>query len=562
MFSSNSRIASKTLLASAIIGALSMSAGASAAERSELTIHPKEFNTFVRNFNPYLGSTYLHTTTDFVYEPLVVFNELQGNEPVYRIATGFDMADDLKSVTFTLRKGVKWSDGEAYTADDVVYSFDLVKANPELDQSGINQWIDDVKKVDDYTIRFELTEANSNVPYEIVKVPVVPEHVWKNIDNPASYTNENPVGSGPFTTVDTFTSQLYIQCRNPHYWDNDNLDVDCLRVPQIANNDQFLSKVINSEMDWTSSFIPDIDRTYAAANPNHHYWYPAAGTQAFMVNFNDPDPAKREALTNVDFRRAFSMAIDRQTIIDIAFYGGGTVNDFASGLGYAFEAWSDDAVHEKYRQYNTYDLDGAKALLAEAGFTDQDGDGFVETPSGKSFELEIQSPNGWTDFNNTVQLAVEQLADAGIKTKARTPDFSVYNQAMLEADYDVAYTNYFHGADPYTYWNSAYNSNLQDGDGMPRFAMHYYQNAELDKLLDSFYKTADKDEQLEIAHQIQAIIAKDQVTIPVLSGAQMYQYNTTRFTGWWNEDNPKGRPSIWAGIPERLLHVLDLKPVQ
>ncbi|MCV5217463.1 hypothetical protein OFC53_40175, partial [Escherichia coli] len=64
------------------------------------------------------------------------------------------------------------------------------------------------------------------------------------------------------------------------------------------------------------------------------------------------------------------------------------------------------------------------------------------------------------------------------------------------------------------------------------------------------------------AHGIQQIIAQDQVTIPVLSGAYMYQYNTTRFTGWWNEENPKGRPNIWAGIPERLLHVLDLKPVK
>lgn len=97
-------------------------------------------------------------------------------------------------------------------------------------------------------------------------------------------------------------------------------------------------------MDWTSSFVPDIDRTYAAASPKHHYWYPPAGTQAFIVNFKHPDAAKHEALSNVDFRRAFSMALDRQTIIDIAFYGGGTVNDFASGLGYAFEAWSDEKL--------------------------------------------------------------------------------------------------------------------------------------------------------------------------------------------------------------------------
>ncbi|AEA77831.1 (GlcNAc)2 ABC transporter, periplasmic substrate- binding protein [Vibrio cholerae LMA3984-4] len=515
----------------------------------------------VRNFNPYLA-TNLRTTTDFIYEPLVVFNEMKGNTPVFRLAESYKMADDLMSVTFDIRKGVKWSDGEAFTADDVVYSFGLLKAKPELDQRGINKWVTSVEKVDEYKVRFRLSEANSNVPYEISLIPIVAEHVWKDVKDPTTFTNENPVGTGPFTVIDTFTPQLYIQCRNPNYWDAANLEVDCLRVPQIANNDQLLGKIVNSELDWTSSFVPDIDRTYAAANPNHHYWYPAAGTQAFMVNFKNPDPAKKEALDNVDFRRAFSMALDRQTIIDIAFYGSGTVNDFASGLGYAFEAWSDEATHKKYKGFNTYDVEGSKKLLAKAGFKDVNGDGFVETPSGKSFELLIQSPNGWTDFNNTVQLAVEQLQEVGIKAKARTPEFAVYNQAMLEGTYDVAYTNYFHGADPFTYWNSGYNSALQSGDGMPRFAMHYFTDKKLDGLLDSFYKTADKNEQLAIAHGIQKIIAENQVTIPVMSGAWMYQYNTTRFTGWWSEENPKGRPSVWAGIPERLLHVLDLKPVK
>ncbi|MCX9713139.1 ABC transporter substrate-binding protein, partial [Vibrio cholerae] len=537
----------KTALAAAVIAAAT-SVSAPAFARSELTIVPDFYPTMVRNFNPYLA-TNLRTTTDFIYEPLVVFNEMKGNTPVFRLAESYKMADDLMSVTFDIRKGVKWSDGEAFTADDVVYSFGLLKAKPELDQRGINKWVTSVEKVDEYKVRFRLSEANSNVPYEISLIPIVAEHVWKDVKDPTTFTNENPVGTGPFTVIDTFTPQLYIQCRNPNYWDAANLEVDCLRVPQIANNDQLLGKIVNSELDWTSSFVPDIDRTYAAANPNHHYWYPAAGTQAFMVNFKNPDPAKKEALDNVDFRRAFSMALDRQTIIDIAFYGSGTVNDFASGLGYAFEAWSDEATHKKYKGFNTYDVEGSKKLLAKAGFKDVNGDGFVETPSGKSFELLIQSPNGWTDFNNTVQLAVEQLQEVGIKAKARTPEFAVYNQAMLEGTYDVAYTNYFHGADPFTYWNSGYNSALQSGDGMPRFAMHYFTDKKLDGLLDSFYKTADKNEQLAIAHGIQKIIAENQVTIPVMSGAWMYQYNTTRFTGWWSEENPKGRPSVWAGIP-------------
>lgn len=551
----------KTTLAAAVLAATTGFAANTAAARSELTVVPDFYPTMIQNFNPYLA-TNLRTTTDFVYEPLVIFNEMHGNEPVMRLAEDFRMSDDLMSVTFDIRKGVKWSDGEKFTADDVIYSYQLLKDKPELDQRGINKWVTKVERLNEYQVKFSLSEANSNVPYEISLVPVVAEHIWSKVKNPTTFTNENPVGTGPFTEIDTFTPQLYIQCRNPNYWDNDNLDVDCLRVPQIANNDQLLGKIVNSELDWTSSFIPDIDRTYASANPNHQYWYPPSGTQALMVNFKNPDAAKNEALTNVEFRRAMGMALDRQTIIDIAFYGGGTVNDFASGLGYAFEAWSDEDIHNKYKKFNTYNVEAAKKQLAKAGFKDVNGDGYVDTPSGKSFELLIQSPNGWTDFNNTVQLAVEQLDEVGIKTKARTPEFAVYNQAMLEGTYDLAYTNYFHGADPHLYWNSAYNSALQEGDGMPRFAMHYFKDAKLDALLDSFYKTADKDEQIEIAHGIQKIIAENQVTLPIMSGAYMYQYNTQRFTGWWNEKNPKGRPNIWAGIPERLLHVLDLKPVK
>ena len=550
----------KTKITVLVLAASAALAPQAAMAKSELTIVPNFYPTLIRNFNPFLA-TNLHTTNDFIYEPMVIFNEMKGNTPVFRLATGFEMSKDLMSVTFDIRKDVKWSDGQKYTADDVVYTFNLLKATPSLDQTGANKVIASVKKVNEYKVKFMLADANSNAPYEIVKVPVVPQHVWSKIKKPQEFMNENPVGTGPFTAIDTFTSTLYTQCTTATYWDAKNLDVDCIRMPQIANNDQFLSKVVNSEIDWSSAFIPDIDKTYASRNKNHKYWMTPAGTQSFVLNFKNKDTAKNEALTNVEFRRAFSMGLDRQTIIDIAFYGAGVKNDFASGLGYAFESWSDEAVHNKYKGFNTYNVKGAKALLAKAGFKDLNKDGFVETPSGKEFVLDIQSPNGWSDFNNTVQLAVEMLEEVGIHAKARTPDFAVYNKAMQDATYDVAYTNYFHGSDPYLYWNSAYNSKFQNS-ASPRFAMHHWKNAEVDTLLNSFYKTADQAEQIKIAHKIQAIIAKDQVTVPVFSGLNNFQYNTSRFTGWWNEKNPQGRPSIFSGVSERLLQVLDLKPVK
>ncbi|MDD1784170.1 ABC transporter substrate-binding protein [Enterovibrio sp. ZSDZ35] len=548
---------SKTKLAAIVLAALTAPT-AIAAERHELTIVSDFYPTMIRNFNPFLSTT-LRTTTDFIYEPLVIFNQMHGNKPVMRLAKDYYLSEDLMQVTFEMREDVKWSDGKPLTAEDVVYSFALIKEKPELDPKGMDTWVKSVRQ-DGNKVIFDLTEVNTNVPYEISTIPIVPKHIWETIEEPELFTNENPVGSGPFTEIDTFTPQLYIQCRNPHYWDNDNLDVDCLRVPQIANNDQLLSKIIKSELDWSGAFIPDIDMIYSARSPHHKYWYPAAGPQSFMLNFNSPHPGNNEAINNIDFRRAFSMSIDRQKIINIAFYGNGVVNDYASGLGKVFDFWANKDTYNQYKGYNTFSVDNAKAQLKEAGFVDIDGDGFVETPTGKQIELELQSPTGWTDFNNAVQLGVEQLQKVGIKAKARTADFAVYNQAMLSGTYDVAYTNYVIGADPHRYWNRAFHSRYQEGQNAPRYAMHFFQNDELDTLLDSFYKTDKQEEQMQIAHKIQKIIAENQVTVPVMSGVDVYQFNESRFTGWWNEENPKGRPMSWAGVPERLLHVLDLKP--
>lgn len=551
----------KTALAMALISASSLSfAQENLDQLSQLTIIPNHNATLTRNFNPYLPSR-LHTARDFIYEQLVIFNELKGNIPQYRLATDYYFSDDLKRITFEIRDGVKWSDGKNFSAKDIAFTFDNLKTHPALDDRGVNNLIEKVEVKDNNKVIFHLSEINTNAAYEISLIPVVPKHIWEKIPDPTTFTNLNPVGTGPFTEIPRFTPSLFLQCRNPYYWDNEELNVDCLRVPQFNHNDQVLASLIDSQIDWAGSFVPDIDSTFISASKNHGYWYTPAGTQSFVFNFKNTDPVKQEALNNVDFRRAFSMALDRQSIIDIAYYANGTINDFASGLGYAFEAWSNPKTHNKYRPYMSFNIDSAKALLKKSGFIDIDGDGFVETPSGKELTLDIQSPGGWTDFNNVVMLAAEQLANAGIRVKPRTPDFAVYNHSMLKAGYDIAFTNYFHGATPHKYWSSGYHSKLQKGESVPRFAMHFWNDQNLDKLLDDFYKTDKREKQIKIAHEIQGLIAENQVTVPIISGSNFYQYNNKRFTGWWNEKNPKGRPMPWEGTPERLLHVLDLKPV-
>ena len=100
-----------------------------------------------QELQPFLQAGLLHTTRHFIYEPLVIFNDMQGGKPVYRLATHYEFSKDLKSVTFDLRDGVKWSDGQPFTADDILFSFNLVKANKALDERSIWTQIKSVEKL-------------------------------------------------------------------------------------------------------------------------------------------------------------------------------------------------------------------------------------------------------------------------------------------------------------------------------------------------------------------------------------------------------------------------------
>ncbi|RKF14257.1 ABC transporter substrate-binding protein [Alginatibacterium sediminis] len=533
------------------------SADSLAAERSELTLVAEQRTAWDRNFNPYLTANKRATTFQFIYEPLVVFNALKGNQAHYRLATAHEFSDDLKTIRFTIRDGVKWSDGEQFSAKDVLYSFEQIKKDPVLDTQALADRIESVSIEGENVVAIKLKNVDTTIANKIVRVPIVPQHIWSQIDSPTTFKNETPVGTGPFTEIDSFTAQLYVQCANPHYYDAENLDIDCLKMPQIATNDQLLAAAIKGELDWTSSFIPDIDRVLISANPSYNYWYPAAGSASFLVNFKSPNPGNREAFNDINFRRAFSMTVDRQAVVDIAGYGYWSTNQYASGLGEQFASWNNPQVDAEFGQYNRYDLEGAKQLLSDAGYKDTDGDGFLNTPSGAEISFKVIVPNGWSDFVSTAQIGVEGLQELGVDASVSTPEFVTLTENMKSADFDAAFTNYFGGATPYRYFQTGFHSSMADKD---RFGAHHYADPELDSLIDSFTKTADSAEQVKIMQDIQYRIGANQTTIPTMSTVYLYQFNDKRFSGWFSEANPQAVPVVWPDQPERLLHVLALKP--
>jgi peptide/nickel transport system substrate-binding protein len=546
---------SKLIAAAAL--ALAMTAPVSA--QVVLTISSEQTTTYVRNFNPFNQTSARATTKDFIYEPLAIFNRIAGAKWEYRLAESFELADDLKSITFTLREGLKWSDGEPLTADDVVFTYDYLKRFPALDFNSVSALMESVEKLDERTVRFNLKQPNSLVAYTIVAMPIVPEHIWKDVADPVTFTNETPVGSGPLTEITRFTPQVYEQCRNPHYWDAASLHVDCIRMPQLADNPQVLAALADGTLDWATSFVPDIENTFVAKDPEHHkYWFLPSSLVAYTLNLETPDENNRKAFNDVNFRRAMSMLIDRQSIIDIAGYGYPVINEDPAMLGSFYKAFANPEVVTRFGQYGKFDFDAGVALLEQSGYVDKDGDGFRDNPDGTPIAIDIEIPNGWTDWIDAVQITLETLKAAGLNAKMSTPEESVWAADLIEAKYSMSLNAIGSAANPYFPYIRSFNP---ADFGKSRTSAQRWTDPEVVEMLNKYTQVKDPAEQKAIMDAIQLKVAEAMPVIPVYNSPSFYQYNTKRFTGWASADNPIASPVVNNANPGRLLQLLALRPV-
>ena len=546
----------KTLKYALPLSAFLMAGTPSAMADVTLTAISGFTSAWTENYNPFTKNR-LPSVRHFMFEPLVVYNTFKGGEPHWRLATGYKYSDDYKTVTYTLRDGIKWSDGKPITADDVVFTYNMIKKYPTMDISAVwKRHLQSVEKIDDRTIKFTMTKKNTFGHMDVQRTYVVPKHIWESVPDPTTFTNPNPVGSGPLTQIKRFTTQVYTQCRNPNYWDNATLKVDCVKFPQFQNNQQAMIAAAKGGLDWFSIFIANIEKTYVAKDPKHHkYWLPGGPMTGLQLNFKSSNEGNKEAFNNLQFRRALSLSLDRDTIVDIATYGDAPVNKHASGLKAEYDAWRDVAVDKKYDVYMAYNANKAKKMLADAGFKDSNGDGFIETPSGKTIAFKMIVPNGWTDWIDTTQIAIEGMREIGVNVEMATPSFGTYNTDIKAGKYDMALMAWANNETPVSMYDDFHSDAAYSG----RSKSSGWTDPRVDALVDKFV-TVTRPEQKKIVYELQAIFAENMPFIPIFNNPSFYEYNTKRFTGWFSKDNPVAKPDIGEGTPERLLHLLALKP--
>ncbi|NKL63677.1 ABC transporter substrate-binding protein [Rhizobium leguminosarum] len=530
-----------------------------AAAESVLTMHIEEQSSWVQNFNPFDLAGRRQSTMDFIYEPLVIFNAEDGGKPVFRLATDYKFSEDMKSVIYTLRSGVKWSDGQPLTSADVKYTIDLMLKNAALDTVGVGETVASVEAPSATEVRIDLKAVNSDFPEMLADLAVVPEHIWKDVSDPVAFKNEKPVGSGPMTELRRFTPQVYEQCRNSNYWDAASLHVDCLRLPQISGNDQMLAILPEGNMDWIGSFIPQIDKTFVALDPDHNgYWQPPAETVAFQMNFKSGNEGNLEAYKDLNFRHAFSLAMDRASMVDIAGFGYPVVNEHATGLPPRFETWRNKGAEGDKDAFMGFDTEKANKILDGAGYK-KGADGFRTTPSGKPITFPIIVPNGWTDWIDAVQIAVEGLRAAGINASVATPEYEQWRKQIIDGSFEVVMNSRADGATPF---RGYYQSLSTAYGGRITGAPSRYSNPKLDALFDQYLKATSEDDHKKIFNDVQLLIADDFPVVPVFNGPTWYQFSSKRFTGWVTDKDPVMNPEDHDNNRMRLMHLLRLKPVQ
>ena len=256
------------------------SSSAKTSTNSTLTISNENGALWTCGFSP-LNTSDTLLSVGFIYEPLVFVNPLQSGKATPMLATSWSWGAGNKTLTFTIRQGVKWSDGTPMTAADVAYTFNLIKQVPALDLTGVWSVLSSVTASGNtVTMTFSTAGAVPYFYYIADQTPIVPQHIWSKISNPATNPISNPVGTGPYL-MNKCSPQNITYTANPNYWQPGLPKISKIEYPAYTSNNTANDDLANGSAQWGAQYIPSIQSFYVAKSPNYHYWFPPTVNASF-----------------------------------------------------------------------------------------------------------------------------------------------------------------------------------------------------------------------------------------------------------------------------------------
>ncbi|HEY3978550.1 MAG TPA: ABC transporter substrate-binding protein [Streptosporangiaceae bacterium] len=537
------------LLAAACSAGAGPSGNGTAAAKNVVTISNENGALWTCQFSPFNGSDTL-LSVGFVYETLAYDNPLQSGKTTPMLASSWQWGAGNKSITFTIRKGVKFSDGTPMSAADVVYTFNLLKKYPALDLTGVWSVLSSVTQSGSDQVVMDFKSAAVPAFYFIAgQTPIVPEHIWSKIANPVTYTDSNPIGTGPYV-VNPCTKANITYTANKHYWQPGEPHIAKVEYPAYTSNNTANDQLATGQAQWGSQYIPGIKSFYTAKSPNFHYWFPPTVNVSLVPNL------KNSLLSNVKVREAMSYAINRSKVSTIGESGYEPPANQAGIVTPTFSSWLDTSAVAKFG--NAYDPARAKQLLASAGFK-LGSDGIMANAQGQKLSFSVINIGDYSDWVASMQVVTQDLKAVGIQL---TPD----NLTNTEFDADLYYGKYqlaFY--DQQTFGPSPYYElrNWLDSAGsapvgkLATTNYERYSNPATDALFDQYAASTSSSQQHALINQVEQVMLNELPIIPVVQAVDWFQYDTTSITGWPTPGNPYAQPSAYAypDMEQVLLHL-------
>jgi peptide/nickel transport system substrate-binding protein len=482
-----------------------------------------------------------------VYEPLAFVDTLENAKATPWLATSWAWSNNNKTLTFTIRRGVKFSDGTPMSAADVAYTFNLIKKVPALDVNSVWSVLSSVTQSGDNVV---MDFKSPSVPYFYYiadQVPIVPEHVWSKISNPVTYADSDPIATGAYV-VKPCTPQNITYVANPDYWQPGEPKIAKVLYPAFTSNDPANTYLATGQAQWGSQFIPNIQAFYTSKSPDNHYWFPPIANVSLIPNLTLP------GLNNPLVRQAIAYAIDRNKVANIGEYGeepGANQNDIDTPT---FTAWMDSTDAAKYNY--GYNPAKAKQLLTQAGYTlGSDG---IYAKGGQKLSFSVINIGGYSDWVASMSVIQQELKAVGIQL---TPDNLAQNDFLARlyaGNFQFAYYAQTGGPTPYyelRQW--LYSANSAPIGKNAASNWERYSNSATDTLLNDYALTTNAATQHQIVNELQQVVLSDVPFIPITEEVGWFQYNTADFTGWPSPSDPYALPAAYAypDMGQVLLHL-------
>ncbi len=534
---------------------------------------PAEFGD-VGIANTYAGSSHqwsyaAHLEAMFYYTAL--------NDKTYsHLAESYKYNDDATELTVYLRKGVEWSDGEPFTANDIAFTYNtlIAKAPDYRDSSRIKKLTKEVVAVDDHTVKFVLNEPNwryhfTECTYRFDRgVYIVAEHIWKDVEDWREFKFFDPdkgwpVVTGAYQITTDESTHKYFDLR-PDWWAAKTGFMEMPKVERViqlgfTDDTKAAELIINNEIDHCldlrprtiESILAQADHviTFTGREKPYGYvdWWPIS------MYFN----CLEKPYDDPKVRWAVAYAIDQQQLVDVGWAGAGETSNgpfpYYPGLLKYIDSIKD--IIEKYNPLE-YNLEKSADLMKEAGFT-KDDEGFWVDSEGKRPDADIWA--GVPLFGDIAPVAAEQLRKAGFDSKHVTPP----DVWAGKSDGRARLHFFGHGGsvkDPFTTLDMYHIRNRKPtgencGANRPRWG-----NEEYSDIVDELSKTPPDDPKtFELFRKAMEIWYRELPEVPLVQWFHRIPMNTTYWTNWPTKENPYNSALWHLTMPITLWF---LKPTQ